>query len=154
MFSFNGLAQSLGMRPFSTRPELHREIVLCFASTDSSDANHSSISCEFIRGWYTTWIEGPRTRGCGMHSETVRRIDPGADREWNYSMVFLYSGRIQIEHAWMPGVVDETVFEDSAWWAYCDDPIHGMSLAQYMDLDRGSCKTKLKHDGVFYPRKL
>lgn len=153
MFSFNGLAQSLNMVPFTTRPELHKEIILSFTFGDSCDKEKSSVGFEFIRGWYSTWIEGPVTRGCGMQDEAVQRIDPAASRQWSYSMVFLYNSNIVIDEAWLPGVLDEALFERDSWWGYCDAPVADTTLAQYLNLERGRCKTRLKHAGVFYPSR-
>jgi hypothetical protein len=160
MFSFTTIARQLGLRTFKeASPQLHTEIVIAFESSTVGDSRRSIRSVDFMRGWYSTWITGPDTKGCGMHAEQVLRVAPGVDRAWSHQVVLLHDRSYIFDNSLVPGVVPESEFERAAWWASVDMPVSDednggteTTMAEYLGLSRGSCITRLKHDGLFYPR--
>jgi hypothetical protein len=156
MLSFEGIARSLGLRSWKeAQPDLHRDIILGI-ETRATDCK-SVAGFDFIRGWYTTWIIGPETEGCGMHQQHVLDIDPSASLRWQHHMVMLVDLHMEISGSLCPGVVPQELF-DTGWWGYSDalvnTPQGSLRLADVIDLQAGVYKTRIRHKGKFHPPKV
>jgi hypothetical protein len=147
--------EALGFRSFQKQqPALHTDIIMAVWSTTAGDRFGSIRSIDFIRGWYSTWIKGPETMGCGMHAEAVLSLFPNADREWSYEVVLIHDQCYSTGGEETPGVLPEIVFENSkAYWIPSTDLIGQLPACDALELSRGNCKTKLRHAGIFYPRR-
>lgn len=143
---------NLGFKAFSTPPELHTEIVLAVWTNCADDKFTSVRSLEFVRGWYTTWITGPQTVGCGIHGAAVCALFPDADREWAHEFVFLHDPCWQVPGETIAGVLPESQLDSgTTYWQYADKSLG--ERYDLLELNRGSCKTRLRHNGVFFPRR-
>lgn len=160
MFTLAPIAHQLGLSSFKmVQPALHTEIVIAFESTTTGDSRRSIRSIDFMRGWYSTWITGPNTRGCGMHAEQVQRLFPGVETEWQHQTVFLHDRSYIFDTNLVAGVVVQSDLTHAAWWADVNMPVSDedngsvhTTIADYLGLSRGSCVTRLQHHGLFYPR--
>ena len=146
--------EALGFRSFQkAQPTLHTDIIMAVWSTTTGDRFGSIRSVDFIRGTYSTWIEGPNTKGCGMHADAVLALFPNVDRDWSYEVVLIHDHCYQVVGETIPGVMPESAFENSkAYWIPASQMIGDKTAADTLELSRGNCKTKLKHAGTFYPR--
>lgn len=156
MLCFDGIFDSLGMTPWSSDvPELHREIIVGIESAEAECK--SSRGFDLMRGWYSTWIIGPNTEGCGMHQQAILDMEPEAHLQWHTQPVMLVSVKLNVTGSIRPGVIPAELLEPGAWWAYYDDLIqHNETLVplhEYVKLQRDVCKTRIKHEGIFYPLK-
>ena len=135
-------------------PDLHTDVIVGVWSTTTGDRFGSLRSIDFMRAWYTTWIKGPETLGCGMHAEAVLKLFPGADRSWTHEIVLLHDACMQIVGQETPGVLSESYFDtEHAFWVESGKLWENTPMCDILGLSRGNCKTKLKHQGVFYPRR-
>lgn len=153
MLSFAAMAKNLGMVSWSqAEPELHREVILANETVEPDC--RSARGFDFIRGLYTTWIKGPDTEGIGIHQSLVLKEEPSASLHWTTEMVVLVDHRYDVVDKIRAGVVPQRVFE-SGWWAYYDHPVENLGkqtpLHEYLALEKGVYKMRIKHRGVFYP---
>lgn len=147
--------EAMGFRNFQTvQPALHTDIILAVWSTTTGDKLGSIRSVDFVRGWYSTWITGPNTLGCGMHADAVLSVFPQVDRDWQYEIVLLHDKCFQVMGETIDGVLPEQYFDNArAFWIEADAPMGTSTAADMLELSRGNCKTKLRHAGHFYPRR-
>lgn len=149
------IADQYGLTSWANaEPELHREIILCARTVEPG--SRSSVSFDFIRALYSTWIVGPKTEGCGINQNLVLEKYPEASMQWKTTMVVLVDNRVMVTGGIRAGVIPASILEDQAWWAYADRPVSEddpRTLAEALGLEQGVYKTKIRHDGVFYPEK-
>lgn len=155
MLSFAAMAKHLGMVSWSqAEPELHREVIL--ANETVQPDCRSARGFDFIRGVYTTWITGPDTEGYGFYQSLILEKEPGASLHWKTEMVVLVDHRYDVVDKIRAGVIPQRVFE-SGWWAYHDTLVDNLGkqtpLHEYLSLERGVYKNRIKHRGEFYPPK-
>lgn len=156
MLCFDQLAKSLGMVLMSqAQPNLHREIIIAqeLKMTECSGIR----SFDFMRGWYSTWIKGPETEGCGMHRPQVLAVDPTAAQSWLTRPAFITYHKLESEDHIKPGVIPLSLIRGS-WWAYTNSVIttadgKTMPLDVYCNMRRDQCPTRIMHKGVVYPLK-
>jgi hypothetical protein len=110
-----------------------------------------------MRGWYSTWIKGPHTEGCGMHRPLVLAVDPSAAQDWVTRQAFITYHKLDAEDHIKPGVIPLSLIR-SSWWAYTNSIVtlpdgSSLPLDVYCGMKRDLCPTKISHKGVVYPIK-
>lgn len=155
MLGINRTLKEMGFTAWSTaRPPKHTEVVLSFQTREIDSSSYMGI--DFVRGWYSTWIKGPSTEGCGISRQWVLDVDPEAAQTWVEQEVFIIHSKIFMKEAIRPGIIPAAVFTD-ALWAPVDlvvktgCPPKGQTISSMLNLKRDVCKTRIKHRGIMYP---
>lgn len=166
MLILPSLLASIGMTSWSEAvPENNRNIVIAYEEANTNMPNmRGSWKLHALHGFYTTWITGPDTEGCGLHKQSLLQVHPGADKNWTEQPVVLVYRKFEIAGGITQGVIPASLLKHS-WWGYADHMVGlsevqekgeevdklRVSLTGFFGVEPDEIKTRIKHNGVFFP---